>query len=213
MNEGILNAYLVIVRHGQSVYNLKNLFTGWIDCSLSEKGEEEAREAGKIILAHHLAFDVVYCSELKRSWETYDLIASEDHQLFDHLPVFKRQALNERHYGDLQGKNKEETAKEYGQEQVHIWRRSYDVRPPGGESLEDTAIRVNKLYESEIKPLLINGKRILIVAHGNSLRALIMYLENIPPEKIETVEIVTGQVILYRFNINNAVAEKKVLSS
>jgi 2,3-bisphosphoglycerate-dependent phosphoglycerate mutase len=212
MKSTISNAILVIVRHGQSEYNLRNLFTGWIDCSLSEQGKKEALEAGLIIMKHHLEFDVVYCSELKRSWETFDLIADADKSIFKEVPVYKRRALNERHYGQLQGKNKEEVAQEFGAQQVHIWRRSYDIRPPEGESLKDTADRVNRLYNDELKPLLEEGKRILIVAHGNSLRALMMTLEHISPDKIESVEIGTGDVIEYRFTPDGSVAKREKLN-
>lgn len=204
------DAFLVILRHGQSEYNLKNLFTGWIDCSLSEKGKAEAKKAGKIFHRNHLLFDIVYCSELKRTVETYEIIAAEYNE-YQRADFRKSKEINERNYGQLQGKNKDEVAREFGEEQAHIWRRSYDVAPPGGESLKDTEVRVVHFLETIIKPLLQQGKKILIIAHGNSLRALMRYLENIPVEKIQHVEIATGQSILYRFNEDFTIKQKEIL--
>lgn len=179
---------LVIVRHGQSAWNLENRFTGWIDVDITEKGEEEAHNAGQKLKGEH--FDLAYTSALKRAQHTLQIILEDIGQ--SNIPVVKDEALNERHYGDLQGANKAETAAKYGDEQVHIWRRSYDVAPPNGESLKDTAARVIPYFEKEIVPQLKAGKNIIIAAHGNSLRALIMYLEKLSPEEILKVEIPTG---------------------
>lgn len=179
---------LVIVRHGQSAWNLENRFTGWIDVDITEKGEEEAKNAGQLLKGLH--FDLAYTSDLKRAQRTLAIILKEIGQ--ENIPTTKDQALNERHYGDLQGANKAETAEKYGDEQVHIWRRSFDIAPPKGESLKDTAERVIPYFEKEIAPKLKAGKNIIIAAHGNSLRALIMHLEKLSPEQILKVEIPTG---------------------
>ncbi|MBX7093961.1 MAG: 2,3-bisphosphoglycerate-dependent phosphoglycerate mutase [Flavobacteriales bacterium] len=186
---------LVIVRHGQSAWNLENRFTGWIDVDITEKGEEEARNAGKQLKGMH--FDQAFTSDLKRAQRTLAIILEELGQ--SAIPVTKNQALNERHYGDLQGANKAETAAKYGDEQVHIWRRSYDIAPPNGESLKDTADRVIPYFEKEILPLLKSGKNIIVAAHGNSLRALMMYIEKMTPEQILQVEIPTGTPKIYEF--------------
>jgi 2,3-bisphosphoglycerate-dependent phosphoglycerate mutase len=186
-------ALLVIVRHGQSEWNLENRFTGEVDIDLTDLGRKEAHEAGVDLAG--IKFDYCFCSVLKRAEETLDIILKEIHQ--ENLPVKKDKALNERNYGDLQGLNKTEIATEYGDKQVAIWRRSYDVRPPGGESLADTAARVLPYYKKEIEPLLKTGASILVVAHGNSLRALMMYLENISTEAIAEVNIPTGSPRLY----------------
>ncbi|MBX5438247.1 MAG: 2,3-diphosphoglycerate-dependent phosphoglycerate mutase [Thermoflavifilum sp.] len=203
------NALLVMVRHGESVYNQKNLFTGWIDCSLSENGIAEARRVGRLLAQHEFAFDVAITSALKRSWETLMYMLVEAPQIIaDPLLVRRFQAFNERHYGDLQGKNKEETAQLFGAEQVHRWRRGFEDRPPHGESLKDTYERVVACYQQEVIPLIQSGKKILIVAHGNSLRALKMFLENIPAEKIAQVEFATGEAQVFEFN-----AEGKYLAT
>ncbi len=179
---------LVIVRHGQSVWNKENKFTGWVDVDLAERGVKEANEAG--IKLKDYKFDAAFSSVLLRANRTLDIIL--DQMVQKDIPITKNQALNERMYGDLQGKNKAEVAAEFGDEQVHIWRRSFDVPPPGGESLKDTLERVIPYFESEIVPLLKAGKNIIITAHGNSLRALIMRLEGMNPEQILEVEIPTG---------------------
>jgi 2,3-bisphosphoglycerate-dependent phosphoglycerate mutase len=179
---------LVIVRHGQSAWNLENRFTGWVDVDITDKGEAEAKNAGEKLKAE--VFDLAYTSDLKRAQRTLSIILGEIGQ--SNIPTTKHQALNERHYGDLQGANKAETAAKYGEDQVHIWRRSYDVAPPNGESLKDTADRVIPYFEAEIAPQLKAGKNIIITAHGNSLRALIMHLEKLTPEQILQVEIPTG---------------------
>lgn len=189
-------AQLVIFRHGQSVWNLENKFTGWVDVELSPKGLEEARMAGLKLKGYH--FDYAYASDLKRAQNTLALaLESAGHSPV--TPVYDK-ALNERMYGDLQGLDKSETAKKYGDEQVKIWRRSYDIAPPNGESLKDTAARVIPYFESEIAPKLRAGKNIVIAAHGNSLRALIMHLENMTPEQILEFEIGTAQPRLYELD-------------
>ena len=189
---------LVIVRHGQSQWNLENRFTGWVDVDLTEKGVEEANKAGEKLKTFH--FDAAFSSVLKRANKTLDIILKNIGQ--SDLHVEKNEALNERHYGDLQGKNKDEMREEYGEEQVHIWRRSYDIAPPNGESLKDTKDRVMPYYHENIEPLLKEGKDIIISAHGNSLRALIMHLENLTPEQILAKELPTGSPIHYTLNDN-----------
>lgn len=178
---------LIIVRHGQSQWNLENRFTGWKDVSITEHGRVEAFQAARKLRGQPM--EVAFTSMLKRAWETLDIIQETCHW---QLPVIKDAALNERSYGRLEGLNKAETAVEYGEKQVHIWRRSYDVAPPGGESLSDTAARVIPYYEKKIAPMLKEGKGILVVAHGNSLRALMMRLENLTPAQILEVELPTG---------------------
>jgi 2,3-bisphosphoglycerate-dependent phosphoglycerate mutase len=198
---------LVLIRHGQSQWNLENKFTGWIDIPLSPKGEEEAREAGEKI--KNFKFDKVYTSVLDRAIKTYEIAAKVAG--FNNLPVEKDKALNERMYGDLQGLNKDDMRKKFGAEQVHIWRRSYDVPPPNGESLKDTAERVLPYWHSHIEPDLKAGKNILVVAHGNSLRALIMHLDNLTGEEVVKLEIPTGVPILYEFDKDMKVVSKKEL--
>src|SRR5436853_7755428 len=166
---------LVLVRHGQSEWNLKNLFTGWKDVDLTEAGVAEARTAGRKLKAQGLGFDVAYTSALKRAQRTLDLILEEMGQA--KIPIIRDQALNERDYGDLVGLNKDDARKKWGEEQVHIWRRSYDVPPPGGESLKDTVARALPYYVQEILPCVLRGERSLVAAHRNSLRVLIMVLE------------------------------------
>ncbi len=189
-------AQLVIFRHGQSVWNLENKFTGWIDVDLSEKGISEAQQAG--IKLKGFSFDFAYASALQRAQKTLNLaLQAAGHP---NLSPIYNQALNERMYGDLQGLDKEETAKKFGEDQVKIWRRSFDVPPPNGESLKDTADRVIPYFESEIIPKLKAGKNVVIAAHGNSLRALIMYLEKMTPEQILEFEIGTAQPRLYELD-------------
>lgn len=189
-------AKLIIFRHGQSVWNLQNKFTGWVDVELSPKGIEEAKNAGNKLKGYH--FDFAYASDLKRAQNTLTLaLECANHPS---LPTIYNKALNERMYGDLQGLDKTETAKKYGEEQVKIWRRSYDIPPPNGESLKDTAARVIPYFESEIIPKLKAGKNVVIAAHGNSLRALIMYLEKMTPEQILEFEIGTAQPRLYELS-------------
>ncbi|HRN57192.1 MAG TPA: 2,3-bisphosphoglycerate-dependent phosphoglycerate mutase [Agriterribacter sp.] len=187
---------LVIVRHGQSQWNLENRFTGNRDVPLTALGREEAHIAGKKL--GNIVFDHAFTSLLERAVETLTIILGEIEQL--QVPVIKNSALNERDYGTLQGMNKAEVAEKYGAKQVELWRRSYDLQPPGGESLKETATRVIPFYQQEIEPLLIADKNILVVAHGNSLRALMMYLEKISPENIVNVNIPTGAPRIYTFS-------------
>ena len=190
-------ALLVIFRHGQSVWNLENKFTGWVDVELTEKGIQEAKNAGEKLKSFH--FDVAYASDLKRAQNTLSIALEVAGKT---VPTTYNKALNERMYGDLQGLDKTETAKKYGDEQVKIWRRSYDVPPPNGESLKDTTARVIPYYKAEIEPQLKAGKNVVIAAHGNSLRALIMYLENMTPAQILEFEIGTGIPSLYELDEN-----------
>ena len=201
---------LVLVRHGQSEWNLKNLFTGWRDVDLSEQGVAEARAAGRKLKSQGLAFDVAYTSALKRAQHTLDLMLEE---LGQKIPIVRDQALNERDYGDLVGLNKDDARKKWGEEQVHIWRRSYDVPPPGGESLKDTVARALPYYVQEIQPRVLRGERVLISAHGNSLRALIMVLERLTPEQILKRELGTGVPIIYRLNADSTVASQRDLAA
>jgi 2,3-bisphosphoglycerate-dependent phosphoglycerate mutase len=195
---------LVLVRHGQSEWNLKNLFTGWRDVDLTEKGVAEAKEAGRKLKAQGIAFDIAFTSALKRAQRTLDLMLTEMDQ--SGIPIVRDQALNERDYGDLSGLNKDDARKKWGEEQVHIWRRSYDIAPPGGESLRDTLARTLPYYVQEILPAVLQGKRTVVAAHGNSLRALVMVLEKLSPEGILKREIATGVPIIYRLNADATVA-------
>jgi 2,3-bisphosphoglycerate-dependent phosphoglycerate mutase len=201
---------LVLVRHGQSEWNLKNLFTGWKDVDLTEAGIAEARAAGRKLKAQGLAFDIAYTSSLKRAQRTLDLMLEEMGQK---VPIIRDQALNERDYGDLVGLNKDDARKKWGEEQVHIWRRSYDVPPPGGESLKDTVARALPYFVQEILPHVLRGERTLISAHGNSLRALIMVLERLTPEQILKRELGTGVPIVYRLNADSTVASQLDLAA
>jgi len=202
---------LVLVRHGQSDWNLKNLFTGWRDVDLTEKGVAEAREAGRKLKAQGIKFDVAFTSVLKRAQRTLDLMLTELGQTT--VQVFKDQALNERDYGDLVGLNKDDARKKWGEEQVHIWRRSYDVAPPGGESLRDTAARVLPYYIREILPRVLRGDRVLVSAHGNSLRALVMVLDKHTPDTITKLNLETGIPMIYRLNADSTVASKLDLAA
>ncbi len=195
---------LFLVRHGQSLWNLENRFTGWKDIDITEAGIEEAKKAGLALKGQRI--DIAFTSALIRAQHTLSVILNEIGN--PNIPVVKDKALNERSYGNLEGLNKAETALKYGDEQVHIWRRSYDVVPPGGESLKDTYNRVIPYFESQIRPLLKNGENVLIVAHGNSLRALIMYLEHLSPEEILEREIATGLPLTYVFDEKFHVSRK-----
>src|SRR5437764_11035946 len=190
-------ALLVLVRHGESQWNLENRFTGWVDIPLSERGRQEAREAGEKLRSVH--FDKGFTSVLQRAIATLEIILDVTGQ--KDLPVERDQALNERHYGDLQGLNKAETAAKFGEEQVKLWRRSYSVRPPNGESLEDTAARVLPYYDKHILPEIKAGKDILIVAHGNSLRSLVMRLDNLTGDEVVKLEIPTGKPLEYHMDL------------
>ena len=186
---------LVLVRHGQSEWNKKNLFTGWKDPELTEQGIEEAIQAGNQLKQSNIKFDVMFTSDLFRAQETGRLILEQMNQT--DIAKIKDQSLNERNYGELAGLNKDDARKKWGEEQVHIWRRSFDVPPPGGESLKNTAERVLPYFESKILPEVIKGNNILIAAHGNSLRALVMKLEDISPDEIVKLEIATGDPPMY----------------
>jgi 2,3-bisphosphoglycerate-dependent phosphoglycerate mutase len=189
-------SYLVLLRHGQSAWNLENRFTGWIDVPLSENGIKEAEAAAEKLI--HFKFDNAFTSALQRSKHTLRIVLEKTNQT--DVPVIADQALNERMYGDLQGMNKDEARKKFGEEQVKIWRRSYDIAPPNGESLKDTANRVIPYFEKNILPLLQQGKNVLIVAHGNSLRALVMYLEKMTPEQILNFELATAVPRVYELD-------------
>ena len=202
---------LVLVRHGQSEWNLKNLFTGWKDPDLTELGVTEAKEAGRKLKAQGFTFDIGFTSALTRAQHTMDLMLTELGQTG--LPVTRHLALNERDYGDLSGLNKDDARKKWGEEQVLIWRRSYDVPPPGGESLKDTLARTLPYYVQEILPCVLRGERTLVAAHGNSLRALIMVLEKLTPENILKRELATGVPIIYRLNADSTVASKLDLAA
>lgn len=198
---------LVLIRHGESQWNLENRFTGWVDVPLSPKGIEEAKAAGKKLAG--LKFDRAFSSVLARANETLRLVLEGIGQTG--IPIEKDKALNERMYGELQGLNKAETAKKFGDEQVKIWRRSYDVRPPGGESLKDTAERVLPYYDSRIRPYVLQGETILIAAHGNSLRALVMQLEQLTREQVLELNIPTGAPLLYELDNNGKVLSHRYL--
>jgi len=202
---------LVLVRHGESEWNKQNLFTGWRDIDLTDKGIAEARAAGRKLKAQGLRFDVGFTSALVRAQRSLDLVLEEMGQTS--IPVLKDQALNERDYGDLSGLNKDDARKKWGAEQVHVWRRSYDVAPPGGESLKDTAARVLPYYIQEILPRVLRGDNVLVAAHGNSLRALVMVLEKLSPKEIVAREIATGVPLIYRLNADSTVAEMKDLAA
>jgi 2,3-bisphosphoglycerate-dependent phosphoglycerate mutase len=201
-----MDRLLVLVRHGQSEWNLKNLFTGWRDVDLTEQGVVEARTAGRKLKAQGLVFDIAFTSALKRAQRTLDLVLEE--MGLSSIPVVKDQALNERDYGDLAGLNKDDARKKWGDEQVRIWRRSYDVAPPNGESLKDTAARVLPYYVQEILPRVIRGERVIVSAHGNSLRALVMVLDRLSPQEILQRELATGVPLIYRLNADSTVASK-----
>lgn len=189
---------LVIVRHGQSLWNKENRFTGWIDVDLSAKGIEEAQKAGEKLKNDGYTFDVAFTSDLKRAQHTLEIILEGIAQ--PTLTTYKDKALNERMYGDLQGQNKDEARERFGEEQVHVWRRSYDVPPPNGESLKDTGDRVMPYFQEEILPHLKKGENVIIAAHGNSLRSLIKYLEGYGDDEIINVEIPTGTPKVYELD-------------
>ena len=200
---------LVLVRHGQSEWNEKNLFTGWRDPDLTQQGAAEARAAGRALKAANMTFDMAFTSKLMRAQKTLALMLEEQGQ---ELPTTEDAALNERDYGDLSGLNKDDAREKWGEEQVHIWRRSFDTPPPGGESLKDTAERVLPYFEAQILPHIKQGKDILIAAHGNSLRALVMHLEGLSAEEILQVNIGTGEPYHYDMAANGPVRDKPVLT-
>jgi 2,3-bisphosphoglycerate-dependent phosphoglycerate mutase len=202
---------LVLVRHGQSEWNLKNLFTGWKDPGLTDLGVEEARIAGRRLKARDIRFDVAFTSALVRAQATLDLILEELGQAG--LATERDQALNERDYGDLAGLNKDDARARWGQEQVHLWRRSYDIAPPGGESLKDTVARALPYYVQVVLPRVMRGERVLVAAHGNSLRALVMVLDRLTPATIPALELATGLPLVYRLNADTTVATKEVLDA
>ena len=195
------SSYLVLVRHGQSEWNEKNLFTGWKDPKLTSRGVDEAIKAGKGLKEAGYSFDKMFTSDLFRAQDTGRIILEQMN--LASIEVIKDISLNERNYGDLAGLNKDEARKEWGEDQVHIWRRSFDIPPPGGESLKDTADRVLPYFKENIIPELIEGLDILVAAHGNSLRALVMELEEISSEEIVELEISTGVPLVYKFEENN----------
>jgi len=204
-----MNNVLVLVRHGESEWNKLNLFTGWKDPDLSDKGIAEAVQAGRMLKSEGFKFDVAFTSVLTRAQHTLTIILAELGQTG--LVTHEDQALNERDYGDLSGLNKDEARKRWGESQVHIWRRSYDIAPPGGESLKDTAARVLPYYHAEIWPEVAAGRNVLVVAHGNSLRALIMHLEHLTGEEIVARELGTGIPIIYTFGADGAIKQKDQL--
>jgi 2,3-bisphosphoglycerate-dependent phosphoglycerate mutase len=206
-----MDRLLVLARHGQSEWNLKNLFTGWKDPGLTDLGVEEARTAGRRLKEMGVRFDVAFTSALSRAQRTCDLILEEIGQ--PGLQTIKDQALNERDYGDLSGLNKDDARARWGEEQVHLWRRSYDISPPGGESLKDTVARVLPYYMREILPRVMRGEKVLVAAHGNSLRALVMVLDGLDAKTIPSMELATGIPLVYRLNADTTVASKVVLES
>jgi len=201
-----MDRVLVLVRHGQSEWNLKNLFTGWKDVSLTAVGIAEARTAGRQLKAKGIAFDIGFTSALKRAQDTMTLILEE--MGLTGVPIIRDLALNERDYGELSGLNKDDARGRWGEEQVRVWRRSYDVAPPGGESLRDTAARVLPYYIEEILPRVLRGERVLVTAHGNSLRALVMVLDRLGPKEIIARELATGVPLIYRLNADATVANR-----
>ena len=204
-----MNRLLVLVRHGQSDWNLKNLFTGWKDPDLTPLGVTEARHAGARLKAQGLGFDIAYTSSLVRAQHTLTLLLGELGQ--PDLKTIADQALNERDYGDLSGLNKDDARKKWGEEQVHVWRRSYDVAPPGGESLKDTVARVLPYYCQHILPAVLSGQRVVVAAHGNSLRALVMVLDGLTPQTIPAMELATGVPLVYRLKADSTVETKQIL--
>jgi 2,3-bisphosphoglycerate-dependent phosphoglycerate mutase len=197
---------LILVRHGQSIWNLENRFTGWVDVPLTAQGQEEARQAGKKL--HGASIDVAYTSALRRAQHTLDIIL--DTMGVD-IPVIRDQALNERHYGDLQGLNKEDTAKKFGADQVKIWRRSYDIPPPNGEALKNTAERTLPFFERCILGDIRQGKDVLVVAHGNSNRSIVMMLDNLSKEAVLELNLDTGVPLVYDLSVEGQVLGKQIL--
>lgn len=199
---------LALVRHGESLWNRENRFTGWTDVPLTSAGEEEARHAGRALAAAGTSFDIAYTSVLDRAIRTLDLIAEV---VGLQCPVIRDAALNERHYGDLQGLNKARTAERFGAEQVHLWRRSFHIAPPGGESLEDTADRALPFFERAILGDITQGKNVLVVAHGNSNRAIVMHLDELSDEEVPRLELATGVPLVYELERDGTVVDKRTL--
>lgn len=204
-----MSGTLILVRHGQSEWNLQNLFTGWRNPNLTEQGIGEARATGKALKAQGIVPDLYYTSALRRAQHTLDLMLEE--MGIENVTITRNVALNERDYGDLSGLNKDDARTKWGEEQVLIWRRSYDVPPPGGESLKDTAARTLPYFETEILPQLKAGKTVLIAAHGNSLRALVMAIEGLTPEQILAREIATGEPTVYKIGPDGKLVERVTL--
>ena len=204
-----MSGTLVLVRHGQSDWNLKNLFTGWKDPDLTELGVQEATTGGQALAQHGIVFDVAFTSALTRAQHTLKLILDKVGQ--PNLETIRDQALNERDYGDLSGLNKDDARAKWGEEQVHIWRRSYDIPPPGGESLRDTGARVWPYYLTEILPRVLAGPNVLVAAHGNSLRSLVMVLDRLSKEQILELNLATGVPMVYKLKADSTVASKEVL--
>src|SRR3984893_15475269 len=205
-----MNRILVLLRHGQSEWNLKNLFTGWKDPNLTDRGVEEARAAGRCLKAQGLSFDRAFSSNLIRARRTLQLVLAELGT--PELEIVSDRALNERDYGVLCGLNKDDAIRRWGDEQVDLWRRSYDVRPPGGESLKDTVARVLPYYCQKILPSVLGGQRVIVAGHGNSLRALVMVLDGLTPETIPELELATGIPLLYRLKPDSTVGSKEMLN-
>ena len=202
---------LVLVRHGESQWNLENRFTGWTDVPLSPKGIEEAKNAGALIKKEKIHFDVAYTSALKRAQDTLTWMLEKLGQ--ENIPIHQDQALNERHYGDLQGLNKAETAKKFGAEQVKVWRRSYDIAPPYGESLKDTAARALPYFKKHVLTDLKKGKNVIVAAHGNSLRSVVMFLDKLTKEQVLELNLATGVPIVYQFDSKLNILPKKNLNA
>ena len=204
-----MSGTLVLVRHGQSDWNLKNLFTGWKDPDLTALGIEEAKTGGKALADYGIKYDIAFTSALTRAQHTLKIILDEIGQ--PGLETIRDQALNERDYGDLSGLNKDDARAKWGEEQVHIWRRSYDVPPPGGESLRDTGARVWPYYLTEILPRVLSGQNVLVAAHGNSLRSLVMVLDRLSKAQILELNLATGVPMVYKLKADSTVASKEVL--
>jgi 2,3-bisphosphoglycerate-dependent phosphoglycerate mutase len=206
-----LDNVLVLIRHGESEWNRLNLFTGWHDVDLSEEGMAEAHRAGVLLKEDGCFFDLAFTSTLTRAHHTLDIILDELGR--ENIPIVCDAALNERDYGDLVGINKDDARKRWGEHQVHLWQRSYDIAPPGGESLRDTAARVLPFFDKRIMPELLKGKNVVVVAHGNSLRALVMHLDGLSHEEILELNIGTGVPLIYRLRADGSVAEKRDLAA
>lgn len=204
-----MSGTLVLVRHGQSDWNLKNLFTGWKDPDLTELGIQEATTGGQALADYGIKFDIAFTSVLVRAQHTLKLVLDKVGQ--PDLETISDQALNERDYGDLSGLNKDDARAKWGEEQVHVWRRSYDVPPPGGESLRDTGARVWPYYLTEILPRVLRGEKVLVAAHGNSLRSLVMVLDRLTREQVLSLNLATGVPIVYKLKADSTVASKEVL--